>query len=266
MFEDYKSVIRSHTDYEFSANSEAFYFAKYVCINRLMIIELPVLNTESVLVNKLSIKPLEIKGYFIDILEIEYPRGLEIFRKNQDLAVLFQDNTVTQIQDNFFATLKQALQTVYCRNVYKACSEDLNPSDEDLEKVLNLCSFVTSEEIDITQLIKTLSQENPSFESFHHFSKETNPEDAEIGEENPAKNNDSEGPSENGDKEEELDCEMIAGTFDGLIKWYFKRVGNKNLYVEQNESLDVLIREFKEKNQPFVEELAPLHCKSVKIS
>ena len=233
-----------------------------------MIIELPFLNLTTLLQKKSSSnRHIDIKYYLLDILDIEYPKGLEIFRKKQDLAVLFQDNTVLQIQHNFLYILQHDFKNVYCRNVYKACLDDLYPSDEDLEKAVNLCGFSVKEEFDITQIIKILSQENASFESFHQFSKNDSYDDIEDAEENGAgaliKLADSDNASEHDDYQEELDCDIVGDTVDCLVKWYYKRVTSKNLYVEQTEGLESLIKEFKAKNQLFIDELAHLHCKPV---
>ena len=237
MFENYQNCIRSHTDFEFAVSSKAIYFAKYICNNKILVIELPYMNFEFSNERRIPSK-LELGCYILDFLDIEYPKDFEAIRANQDSAYLLYRTSMKQIEDDFISYLKRDFENVYCKNIYKACLENLRPSDNDLEKTLALCTDTSALEIDITDAIKTLSKDK-KFELLEDVPKSLYLDDSDVPEPTTSlvfRKIVSEMPSEqSAEKVDKFDIQIFETIFRGLLELQFKRVKEKNLYVEQRD-------------------------------
>ena len=236
MFENYRHQIRVHTDFEFVISGKAIYFAKYVCNNKILVIELPCMNFDFSNEKRIPSK-IEIGCYFLDILDIEYPKDFEALRASQDSALLLYRTSIKQIEDEFIRNLKRNFENVYSKNIYKACLENLRPSDTDLEKTLALCTDTSSLERDITETIKILSRDKRL-----DFSEEATTKTMIFDELDGSENKKIlvieklvEHPSEKSEKsdKDKFDIQIFENIFEGLLEVYFKRVKEKNLYVEE---------------------------------
>ena len=264
MFENYQNCIRSHTDFEFVISGKAIYFTKYICNNRIFVIELPYMNFEFSNERRIPSK-LELGCYMLDILDIEYPKDFEAIRANQDSAFLLYRTSMKQIEDDFIDYLKRDFENVYCKNIYKACLENLRPSDGDLERTLTLCKETNSLEINISDTIRTLSRDK-KFEYLDEMPKNQNMDDPDFPEPIGSlvfKKISSEVPSDYSvEKPDKFDIQIFETIFRGLLELHFKRVKEKNLYVEQR---DEQIKKMLSEEHDFILEFYHAKSKAVNL-
>lgn len=269
MLSDYQNAIKAHTDFHLTVKSQFHIFAKYICNNKILLIKLTD-TTFDVSSDKTVPMELIVDCLLLDILDIEYPREFEALRANQDSALFHKKGSLKEYLDELYISLEKDFQNVYCRNVYKAC-EKLEPSDTDLEKTLDLCQKTVSPDIDITILIKILSHDNRFFKHLHKGSPSSSIEDTDATDTTATlgikQRNSSDQLSEvNLEKPDGFDINIFDIIIQGLVKISFKKVKERNLFVEQTIDEDTLLKSFKNSGHDFISEFVHTNTRPVLIS